>query len=71
MTDITNPAEAADGDIVDRLVDAFAKAGAEANGRGVLPDALAELAERVGGDDTDLGAVLLAVADIIEAVTDT
>lgn len=41
MTDITNPAAAADDDIVDRLVDAFAGAGTEANGQGVLPDTLA------------------------------
>lgn len=53
-------------EVTARLVELFATAGVEALDQGVLPDALAELAERAGGDDTITGTVLLATADLVE-----
>jgi hypothetical protein len=65
VTDHTNDSTTA-ADPTARLVDLFATAGVEALGQGVLPDALAELAERAGGDDTITGVVLSAAADLVE-----
>lgn len=69
-TNTANPVATEPAGPTERLVEVFATAGIEADDLGVLPDALVELARRLGGDDTLAGVALNHAAELLVVEAD-